>query len=104
MDNAIFYQGEMVREFLEKNGPKLIYLLPYSAEFFPIENFGYKLKAIMKKLKPRTYKDLIDGITEAMLEVTDSDIRNCLLTAATVPRSFENCYKSALRKVAHHNN
>ena len=82
----------------------MIYLLLYSAEFSPIKNFGYKLEAILKKLKPRTYKDLIDGITEAMLEVTDSDIRNCLLTAATVPRSFENCYKSALRKVAHHNN
>jgi transposase len=34
MDNANFHQGEMVRELLEKNGAKLIYLLPYSAEFF----------------------------------------------------------------------
>ena len=63
MDNANFHQGEMVRELLEKNGAKLIYLLPYSAEFFPTENFCHQLKAILKKLKPRTYKDLIDGVT-----------------------------------------
>ena len=44
MDNANFYQGEMVRELLEKNGAKLIYLLPYSTEFFQLKTLVINLK------------------------------------------------------------
>jgi transposase len=76
MDNAKIHLGEMVREAIEKSGAKFIYLSPYSPEFSPIENFGSKVKAILRKLQARTYQDLIDGITEAMLQVTQQDIRN----------------------------
>lgn len=76
MDNARFHLGEMVRESIENAGAKLIYLPPYSPEFSPIENFWSKVKAILKKLKARTYKDLVDGIVQAMLRVTKEDIRN----------------------------
>ena len=76
MDNAKIHQGEMVREFIEKAGAKLLYLSPYSPEFSPIENFCSKVKSILRKTAARTYKDLIDAITNAMLEVTQSNIRN----------------------------
>jgi transposase len=76
MDNAKIHFGEMVREVIEEAGASLMYLPPYSPEFSPIENFWSKVKAILRKLKARNYKDLIDGITEAMLEVTQQDIRN----------------------------
>jgi len=46
MDNAKIHQGEMVREFIEKAGAKLLYLSPYSPEFSPIENFWSKVKSI----------------------------------------------------------
>lgn len=76
MDNARIHFGEMVKEAIEKAGAKIIYLSPYSPEFSPIENFWSKVKAILKKLKARTYKDLIEGIFEAMAQVTQQDIRN----------------------------
>jgi len=76
MDNAKIHQGEMVREFIEKAGARLIYLSPYSPEFSPIENFWSKVKSILRKAAARTYKDLIDAIANAMLEVTQSNIRN----------------------------
>ena len=76
IDNAKFHKGESVRELIEKAGAKLIYLPPYSPEFSPIENFWSKVKAILRKIKPKNYKDLVDGITNAMLEVTKSDIKN----------------------------
>ena len=66
----------MVREAIEKVGAKLIYLSPYSPEFSPIENCWSKVKAILKKVKARTYKDLIEGIADAILQVTQQDIRN----------------------------
>ncbi|PSO49473.1 MAG: hypothetical protein BRC33_06760 [Cyanobacteria bacterium SW_9_44_58] len=76
MDNAKFHQGEMVRKLIEQAGAQLIYLPPYSPEFSLIENFRSKIKAILRKLKPRTYKNLVDAITEAMLKVTHQNIRN----------------------------
>ena len=76
MDNAKIHLGEMVREIIEQEKARLIYLPPYSPEFSPIENFWSKVKAILRKLKARTYKDLIEGIELAMLEVTQKDIRN----------------------------
>ncbi|PSP10907.1 MAG: hypothetical protein BRC49_08965 [Cyanobacteria bacterium SW_10_48_33] len=75
MDNAKFYQGEMVRKSLEPAWARLIYLPPYSPEFSPRENFGSKLKAIFKKVKARSYKNLVDGITEARSKVTNSEVR-----------------------------
>jgi transposase len=76
MDNARIHLGEMVKEAIEKAGAKIIYLSPYSPEFSPIENFWSKVKAILKKIKARTYKDLIEGIFNAMAQVTEQDIRN----------------------------
>ena len=80
MDNAKIHLGNMVKELIEQAGAKVIYLSPYSPEFSPIENFWSKVKAILKKIKARTYKDLIDGITDAMLAVTKDDIRNWFAT------------------------
>jgi transposase len=76
MDNARIHLGTMVKEAIENVGAKVIYLSPYSPEFSPIENFWSKVKAILRKLKARTYKDLIDGIFDAMLTVTQQDIHN----------------------------
>lgn len=76
LDNAKIHLGEKIRELIESVGAKLIYLSPYSPEFSPIENFWSKVKAMLKKLKARTYKDLIDAITISMSKVTKDDIRN----------------------------
>ncbi len=76
MDNARIHLGKMVTEAIEQAGAKIIYLSPYSPEFSPIENFWSKVKAILKKQKARTYKDLINGIFDAMARVTQEDIRN----------------------------
>ena len=76
MDNAKIHLGEMLRESIENVGAKLIYLSSYSPEFSPIENFWSKVKAILRKIKARTYQNLIDGIIEAMLQVTQKDIHN----------------------------
>lgn len=75
-DNARIHLGDLVKEAIEQAGAKVIDLPPYSPEFSPIENLGSKVKAILRKLQARTYKDLINGIFDAMLKVTQQDIRN----------------------------
>ncbi len=76
MNNAKVHCREMVKEFIEEAGAKLIYLSLYSPDFSPIENFWLKVKSMLRKLKARNYLDLIDSITDAMLQVTKKDIRN----------------------------
>ena len=76
MDNATIHQSEMVREAIEQVGAKLIYLSPYSPEFSPIENFWSKVKAFLRKVQARTYKDLIEAIAEAIIQVSQQDIHN----------------------------
>ncbi len=76
LDNAKIHQGEIVKQLVEGAGATLIYLSPYSPEFSPIENFWSKVKALLRKTAARTYEDLIDGITNAMLNVTQDNIRN----------------------------
>jgi len=75
MDNANIHSGKMVKKFIEEAGAKLIYLSPYS-RILPIQNFWSKVKSILRKLKTRNYLDLIDAITDAMLQVTKKDIYN----------------------------
>lgn len=76
MDNAKIHLGEMVKKLIEEAGVKLVYLSPYSPEFSPIENMWSKVKAILRKLKARTYKDLLEAIIFAINEVTMENIRN----------------------------
>ena len=76
MDNAKIHLGEEIRILIESVGAKLIYLSPYSPEFNPIENFWSKVKASLRKLKARTYPDLLDAIVNSMSKVTKDDIRN----------------------------
>lgn len=76
MDNASIHTSKIVEEAIQEAGAKLIYLSPYSPEFSPLENFWSKVKEILKKFQARTYADLVIGITEAMRQVTQQDIRN----------------------------
>lgn len=76
MDNARIHLGKEIRVLIESVGAKLIYLSPYSPEFSPIENFWSKVKASLRKLKARTYKDLLDAIVHSMSQVTKDDLRN----------------------------
>ena len=76
MDNAKINCGEMVKEFIEEAGAKLIYLSPYSPDFSPIEIFLSKVKSLLRRLKARNYLDLIDAITDAMLQVTKKYLHN----------------------------
>lgn len=70
MDNAKIHLGDNIRALIEEAGAKLIYLSHYSPEFSPIENFWSKVKAILRKVKARTYKNLINAIIDSMLKVT----------------------------------
>jgi transposase len=49
MDNASFHRTERVEQLCYEAGVKLIYLVPYSPDLNPIEEFFAELKAFIKK-------------------------------------------------------
>lgn len=49
IDNASFYYSDRVKQLYSNVGFRLLYLLPYSPDFNPIEEFFAEPKAYIKK-------------------------------------------------------
>jgi transposase len=76
IDNCKIHFSDEVKKAVEEKGAKLVYLSPYSPDFAPIENFWSKIKSILRKLKPRTYRELDQALEEAFKQVSEKDLRN----------------------------
>ena len=74
-DNISFHHQESVTELTESHGAEVRFLPGYSPEFNPIEEFRSKIKARLRKKASKTVESLQKSITEAIQQVTLSDIR-----------------------------
>ena len=59
--------GMIFRQCLEDAGMHLLYLPPYSPDFNPIEQVFAKLKALLRRMAPRSFDAICDAI-KAILE------------------------------------
>ncbi len=73
MDNLTAHKGERVRELIEEQGCKLLYLPPYSPDLNPIEEAFSKVKRILRKAESRTREALDEAIGVAISAVTAKD-------------------------------
>ena len=73
LDNLSAHKGSEIRELVESVGAELWFLPPYSPDLNPIEKMWSKVKAILRKRKARTEKELIAAIAKALEAVTPSD-------------------------------
>ncbi|MFQ3616341.1 MAG: transposase [Cyanobacteriota bacterium] len=76
MNNCSIHLGKEVRRLIENAETKLIFLLPYSPDFSPIENCFSKIKSILCFIGAQSYPDLAKAIDEAFSQVSLSDLRN----------------------------
>jgi transposase len=74
MDNFSSHKVAGIRQAIEADGAKLVYLPPYSPDFNPIENCWSKVKEFLRSQAVRTYEALDDAITEAFDSVTLTDM------------------------------
>jgi transposase len=74
MDNLSAHKVAGLEELIRSCGAHLIYLPPYSADFNPIELAWSKVKTILRRLKARTWPDLIEALKEALQAITTQDI------------------------------
>ncbi len=75
LDNLSAHKNKKVRDIIESVGAQLWFLPPYSPDLNPIEKMWSKIKAILRTLKVRTEKALINAIAKALDAITASDVK-----------------------------
>jgi transposase len=76
MDNLSAHKVAGIQELIRTCGAHLIYLPPYSPDLNPIELAWSKIKTILRRLKARTFADLIEALKQALLAITSQDIQS----------------------------
>jgi len=75
MDNLGAHKVAGVREAIEAKGARVEYLPPYSPDFNPIEKCWSKIKTALRAAKARTREALEAALKEALLIITEADVR-----------------------------
>ena len=76
LDNLGAHRMAAVQHAIEEAGASVIFLPPYSPDLNPIELAWSKVKAILRKLKPRALTHLVDATEQALRAITESDLAN----------------------------
>jgi transposase len=74
LDNCSSHKVAGVLDPIYARGATPVFLPEYSPDLNPIELMWSKVKSVLRKLKPRTFDDLIDGVKQALDSVTCNDI------------------------------
>ena len=75
MDNLSAHKVAGIEALIKDSGAHLIYLPPYSPDLNPIELAWSKVKTILRRLKARTFDDLIEALSQALRAITPQDVR-----------------------------
>jgi transposase len=76
LDNCPIHFSKEIEKAITDRGAQIIYLPPYSPDFAPIENFWSKVKSILRKIQPRTYRELEEALATAFSQVSKEDFHN----------------------------
>lgn len=74
MDNCSAHKVNGALDPIYDKGAYVIFLPEYSPDLSPIELMWSKVKSILRKLKPRTFEELITALGKALDSVTYNDI------------------------------
>ena len=74
MDNLNVHTNQLVVEAIESVGARVLFLPTYSPELNPIEMLWSKLKAFLRKLKPRTRADLDAAVSTFIASLQQKDL------------------------------
>ena len=87
LDNLAIHKQPEVRVAIEQAGAAVRFLPPYSPDFNPIELAFAKLKAFLRKVRPRTFDQVCQLVATALTLYTPAEcanfVRHCGYSAAT---------------------
>jgi transposase len=75
LDNLNVHKSESARHAIEACGARLEFLPPYSPDMNPIEKCWSKIKTTLRRLKARTYDELVAALDSAFQTITPEDAR-----------------------------
>lgn len=84
MDNLAAHKSPAVIAPIEAAGAKAWFLPTYSPDWNPIEQIWSKIKSILKRISPRSDRQLMTAIEKAISAVTNDDILNSIMHAGYV--------------------
>ncbi|ARF09407.1 HTH and integrase core domain protein [Indivirus ILV1] len=77
MDNARIHHSKIVKDYIDTTNSRIIYNVPYSPEYNPIEMIFSKVKRIIKTKNNSSDRILKNNIHKSFKKVTISDLKNC---------------------------
>jgi len=75
IDNLNVHKSETARRAIEARGARLEFLPPYSPDLNPIEKCWAKVKTVLRRLKARTFDELVEALNVAFQAITPEDAR-----------------------------
>lgn len=79
MDNLSSHKSAAAVEAIEAVGAKVVYLPPYSPDLNPIENIFAKVKQLIRGLKPRSLKSIVQAVKQVLPKITIDDLLTTFL-------------------------
>ena len=73
MDNLSAHKHPAARKLIEAAKVTILDLPPYSPDLNPIEKMWSKLKACLRKLRARSFEDLVEAVAAALKQITAQD-------------------------------
>lgn len=79
LDNLSSHKSSAAIAAVQRVGAEMIYLPPYSPDLNPIENIFSKIKQLIRGLKPRTWRQILEATKQALLSLTHNDLCNAFV-------------------------
>ena len=91
MDNLGAHRPKRIRELVEEQGCKLLYLPAYSPDYNPIEEAFAKIKSFLRRTAARSKEALIEAMGGALSAITIADAQSFFEHAGYRPAGQETC-------------
>ena len=76
LDNLSSHKSIAASRAIEAAGARFIYLPPYSPDLNPIENIFSKFKQLIRALRPRSFKEIVEAAARVLPMITIDDIES----------------------------
>jgi transposase len=74
MDNLFSHKAVAAVQAIEAVGATVVYLPPYSPDLNPIENIFSKVKQLIRGLRPRSLKQIVEATLKVLQKITSDDL------------------------------
>jgi transposase len=76
LDNLSSHKSLAATKAIESVGARFIYLPPYSPDLNPIENIFSKFKQLIRAIRPRSFREIVEATASILPKITLDDIES----------------------------